>query len=205
MQQNGKPSVLYKNDMARPKRLQVPDEILKRVQIKNIKDSIGHDLMGMYCDVFLDNKNVGYYDDDGWGGETEHHLKIEARAQIMALLEAHQWRHKMFTELGWTFYDSEEKISDHAVIDSLIEHLYDLKQEEKALKKIAKQSEREILYGKWESYTRSGFKGNMTLRQMVATYGLEKLQEYIDRNIKTRLEEGDEILNTNFEELGLRK
>ena len=88
------------------KRLAIPDEIKKRVQIKNVKDGIGHDLMGMYCDIFLDKKNVGYFQDDGYGGETDHHVKTEAYAEILRLLDSHQWRQKMFTELGWTFYDS---------------------------------------------------------------------------------------------------
>ena len=187
------------------KSLQIPDEIRSRVQIKNIKDNIGHDLMGMYCDIFLDKKNVGYYNDDGWGGETEHHVKSEAQAEIMALLEAHQWRQKMFTELGWTFYDSPDQIKDHDVFESLIEHLYDDNRKQKMMKKIAKQSEKEILYGTWYQYTRSSFKGGMTIEQMVRSYGLAKVQDYIDRNIKTQLKEGEEILNTNFEQLGLRK
>ena len=187
------------------KYLQIPDEIRNRVQIKNIKDNIGHDLMGMYCDIFLDKKNVGYYNDDGYGGETEHHVKPEAYAQVIALLDAHQWREKMITELDWSFYESADQIKDHTVFEVLIEHLYDDKQKEKMMKKIAKQSEKEILYGTWYQYTRSSFKGGMTIEQMVRSYGLAKVQDYIDRNIKTQLKEGEEILNTNFEQLGLRK
>ena len=187
------------------KYLQIPDEIRSRVQIKNIKDNIGHDLMGMYCDIFLDKKNVGYYNDDGYGGETEHHVKPEAYAQVIALLDAHQWREKMITELDWSFYESADQIKDHTVFEVLIEHLYDDKQKEKMMKKIAKQSEKEILYGTWMSYTRSSFKGGMTIEHMVRSYGLTAVQEYIDRNIKPRLKEGDEILNTNFEQLGLQK
>jgi hypothetical protein len=191
--------------MAKPKRLEIPDDIIKRVQIKNIKDNIGHDLMGMFCDIFLDKKNVGYYNDDGYGGGAEIAMEEKDRNAMLELLESHQWRHRMFTEIGWDFYDSESKIGDDSVIESLIEHLYEEKQKEKMMKKIAKQSEKEILYGRWESYTRSAFKGGMTLEQMVRSYGLAKVQDYIDRTIKTRLQEGDEILNTNFEELGLRK
>jgi hypothetical protein len=45
----------------------------------------------------------------------------------------------------------------------------------------------------------------MTLEQMVRSYGLHKVQEYIDNQIKTKLKEGQEILNPNFEALGLKK
>ena len=40
------------------KRINVPDEILKRISIKNVKDEIGHDLMGMYCDLYLDTNSA---------------------------------------------------------------------------------------------------------------------------------------------------
>ena len=188
-----------------PKRLQLPDEIKKRVQIKNVKDNIGHDLMGMYCDITLNKKNVGYYNDDGWGGGPDISLEQKGRNELLQLLERHQWRHRMFTELGWNFYESENKIDDDTVIENMIEHLYEEKQKEKMMKKIAKQSEKEILYGRWDNYIRSSFKGGMTLSQMVRSYGQAKVQDYIDRNIKTKLKEGEEILNTNFEELGLTK
>lgn len=187
------------------KYLQIPDEIGKRVQIRNIKDGFGHDLMGMYCDVYLDKKKIGYYNDDGWGGETEHAIDTGPYTELLTLLERHQWRHRMFTELGWNFYETADRIDDHAVVESLIEHLYDQKQKEKALKNIEKQSQKEILWGSWASYTRSSFKGNLTLEQMVRVYGLTKVQEYIDTNIKPKMKEGEEILNTNFEALGLRK
>jgi len=191
--------------MGRPKRIEIPEEIKRRFDIKNIKDNIGHDLMGMYCDLYLDKKKVGYYNDDGWGGESEINFNQGVEAQLLELLEAHQWRHRMFTEMGWNFYETEEKIDDHSVIENLIEHVYDLKQMEKIMKKIEKQSEKEILYGQWYSYARTSFKGNMTLEQLVQSYGLTKMQDYIDRNIKPKLQEGEEILNTNFEQLGLRK
>jgi hypothetical protein len=72
------------------------------------------------------------------------------------------------------------------------------------MKKIAKQSEKEILYGTWMSYTRSSFNGK-SLEQMIRSLGLTAVQEYVDRKIKPRLQKGEEILNTNFEQLGLRK
>ena len=187
------------------KRLQIPDEIKNRVQLKNIKLNIGHDLMGMFCDIFLDKKNIGYYNNDGWGGEAEIRISTENEEKLLQLLQAHNWRSRMYNELGWNFYDDENGISDNSVIESLIEHLTDEKQKEKVLKKIAKQSEKEILWGVWDNYTRSGFKGGLSLEQMVKVYGVEKVQQFIDSQIKTKLQEGQEILNPNFEALGLIK
>ena len=187
------------------KRIIVPDEILKRISIKNVKDEIGHDLMGMYCDLYLDNKKIGYYNDDGWGGEPEIEISSEVQSKIMELLNKHNWRNKMYTEGGWDFYDNEEKITEHCQLNSLIEYLHSEKLKEKSMKKIAKQSEKEILYGRWDHYTRSSFKGGMTLEQMVRSYGLHKVQEYIDNQIRSKLKEGQEILNTNFDVLGLKK
>jgi hypothetical protein len=187
------------------KRLEVPQEIKNRVVLKNIKLGIGHDLAGMYCDIWLDKKNIGYYNNDGLGGEPDIHLYSESREKLLNLLLQHNWRNKMFSELGWNFYETADKISDDSVIESLIEHLTDEKQKEKVIKKITKQSEREILYGTWDNYTRAGFKGNMTLEQMVKVYGLNKFQQYIDNQIKPKIKDGEQILNTNFESLGLIK
>ena len=55
------------------------------------------------------------------------------------------------------------------------------------------------------NYTRSGFKGSLSLEQMVKVYGVQKMQQFIDNQIKPKLQEGQEILNTNFEDLGLKK
>lgn len=191
--------------MGSQKRIEIPEEIRRRVQIKNVKDGFGHDLAGMFCDIWIDKKNVGHFNDDGWGGEPEIALLPKDQETILSLLEKYQWRHKMFTELGWNFYGNEEKITDDSVIVSLIEHLYDEKQKEKSMKKIAKQSEREILVGNWYAYTRFSLKGNLPLAQLVKIYGVEKLQQYVDSKIKPKIKEGEGILNTNFEELGLTK
>jgi hypothetical protein len=186
-------------------RLELPQEIKDRVVLKNIKLGIGHDLAGMFCDIWLDKKNIGYYNNDGWGGEADIHISKESEQKLLQLLQAHNWRSRMYNELGWNFYENESKISDHSVIESLIEHLTDEKQKEKVYKKIAKQSEKEILWGLWDNYTRSGFKGGLSLEQMVRVYGVQKMQQFIDNQIKTKLQEGQEILNTNFEDLGLKK
>jgi hypothetical protein len=193
--------------MALPKRTTVPQEILQRFKITNVKDNIGHDLMGMYCDIHFDKKKVGYYNDDGWGGEPDISILQEVRNKLIDLLNTHNWRHIMFHELGWNFYENESKISDDSMIENLIEHFYELKEKEKAMKKLEKFSVNEICYGKWNNYTRSGFKtkGKLTLEQLVRLHGVEKFQKYIDENIKPKLKEGDEILNPNFEALGLRK
>ena len=187
------------------KRLSLPEEIKKRVQIKNVKTGFGHDLAGMFCDIWLDKKNIGYYNNDGWGGEPELNMTDSNKNKLIQLLQEHNWRSRMFSELGWNFYENESKISDDSVIESLIEHLYDEKEKEKVLKKIAKQSVDNILYGTWDEYTRTGFKNKLSLEQLVKVYGVQKMQEYIDNQIKTKLKEGQQILNTNLEELGLKK
>lgn len=187
------------------KRLTLPDEIKNRVAIKNIKLGIGHDLMGMYCDIWLDKKNIGYFNDDGWGGEPDISLTEVNKNKLLELLQQHDWRNRMFNDLGWNFYDTADKISDDSVIQSLVEHLTDEKQKEKVLKKISKLSEHNIIWGTWERYSYSGFKGKLPINQMVKVYGLQKMQEYIDNQVKPKLNEGEHILNTNFEELGLIK
>lgn len=187
------------------KRLSLPDGIKNRVQIKNVKTGFGHDLMGMYCDIWLDKKNIGYYNNDGWGGEADINITNENEQKLLELLQEHNWRSRMFSELGWDFYEDESKISDHTVIESLVEHLHDEKEKEKVQKKIAKQSVDNILYGTWDNYTKAGFKGNLSLENLVKVYGVQKVQQFIENQIKPKLKEGEQILNTNFEQLGLKK
>lgn len=187
----------------RKKSLQISEEIRKVVDIKNIKTGFGHDLMGMYCDIYINKKKIGYFNDDGRGGGADISMTQESRKQILDLLEKHQWRYKMFTELGWNFYQNESEINDDSVIESLIEHLHDLKEEEKEIKKISKYSVKEICYGNWYSYKRICFKH--PLQKIIDVKGMEWMQNFIDSEIKTKMKEGEKILNTNFEELGLRK
>lgn len=182
---------------------EIPQEIKHRFVLKNVKTGFGHDLMGMYCDLFLDKKKIGYFNDDGWGGETEINISKESEAALVELLEFHNWRDRMFNELGWDFYDSVSEISNHSLIECMIEYLTDEKQKEKELKKIAKKAETKIIWGKWNHYSSMGFMSGMPLRDMIRVYGVQKIQQIVDKDIKPHLKEGDQILNPNFEELGL--
>jgi hypothetical protein len=188
------------------KELILPKEITDRITLKKVTFGIGHDGAGMHCDIYIDKKKVGFLDDDGWGGEVTIELSKEASKTFKGLLTKHKIKHKMFTEAGWDFYDNEDKICVHSQMESVIDAIVNFGIKSKEMKKIAKKSEREIIVGKWNHYyPLISFKGNKTLREMIAQYGLAKFQDYVNTNVKPKLKEGEQILNTNFEELGLTK
>ena len=43
----------------------IPQRIFDRVSIKNIKEGFGHDLLGFFCDIYLDGKKIAYINVDG--------------------------------------------------------------------------------------------------------------------------------------------
>ena len=56
---------------------------IKGWHVKNVNQFRGRDWMGVECDIYLDGKKVGFYFDEGNGGEVNLELinqEIEARA-----------------------------------------------------------------------------------------------------------------------------
>ena len=188
------------------KELILPKEITDRITVKKVTLGIGHDGAGMHCDIYIDKKNIGFLDDDGWGGEVDINIKPKAQEVFLELLKKHKIRHKMFTEAGWDFFDKESQITDHSQMETVIDAIVNFGIKFKEMKRIAKKSEKTILGGTWNKYSViCSFKGDKTLKEIIAQYGLAKFQDYVDTNVKPKLKEGEQILNTNFEELGLVK
>ena len=182
---------------------ELPQEIKNRISIKNIKDGIGHDLAGLYCDIYIDKKKVGYLNDDGYGGETDLEITEEANKVFEELLVKHNFNKYMF-ENGWDFYENKEEISFNSQKEHVVTSLYNLKQKEKEQKKLIKLFQTHVVYGDINRQKLYGWKGS-TLRQMIDRFGVDNIQAMIDKSIKPELKKGKTILNTNFEELGLIK
>lgn len=79
------------------------------------------------------------------------------------------------------------------------------KDKKSAKRRIKRLSERGVVYGTWDNYTYYEFAGDLKLKEMINYYGLKAIQKRIDYNVKARMKKGEQILNTNFEELGLKK
>ena len=83
----------------------LPKLIIGRVSVKNIKKNFGHDLNGFYCDIYLDKRKVGYFNDDGWGGEPDVNLTNEAKTIIHQLFVDSGFKKDIETEcFFWCMY-----------------------------------------------------------------------------------------------------
>lgn len=187
------------------KKFNIPSEIIDRFKIKNVKSGFGHDLNGFYCDIYLGNKKVGYLNDDGWGGEVEVNLTPDASNEIKTLFEKHKIAKLMFEKGGWNFLKSEKSISLNDQINEVISIMDFQRQIDKANKRFFKDQEKAICYGIDTTHYRSISWGKTPLKGLMQVGMRSRIQEYINTKIKPDLSEGETILNTNFEELGLVK
>lgn len=180
-------------------------EILKRVTLKKVKTGFGHDLCGAFADFYLDNKKMGYFNDDGCGGEVD----------IVFVSDTHQKKFESFLTDGgvaqimfdndWKFLKSASEISLDEQVTEFVNTLLNLKEEEKLEKKMMKACEKGIHY---KTANDAGYKGitfKIPLKEIVIKHsdGKKLIQEHYDK-MKADLKDGEFIINENLEELGIK-
>ena len=178
-------------------------EVLGHFSLKKVKTGFGHDLNGLFADVYFDGKKVGYFNDDGWGGE--HDIRFEndeIEERVKNFLTENNYAQIMF-ENGWKFLRKASEIDFETQFSSIVESSLNLMQRKKAMKKIEKYCEKSIVYGNNHEYSTLGY--NTPLKAIVETSkdGLSTVQKLYDK-VKSELKEGDKIFNTNLEELGVK-
>ena len=180
-------------------------EIVKHVTLKKVKLGFGHDLAGAFAEFYLDGKKMGYYNDDGYGGESDivydsptHQKKFED------FLAKNNVAQIMFDN-GWGFLKDVSKINLHDQTDEIINAAINLKEEEKLEKKVLKSCENGIHYKTASGTDYKGISFKLPLKAIVGTYkdGRKFVQEQYDK-IKAELKEGEYIVNKNLEELGIK-
>ena len=184
----------------------LPKAITDRVSIKNVKENFGHDLGGFFCDIYFDNKKVGYLNNDGWGGCVDirpysHSDKDKAlmksfqdflTEQGMAQFQADDYNkpHPSFGfDKSWT--------ADNFNFDNQVEFLCERLN---FLKGVERQTKKAIVYGNPRSsnYKIVSWKGVKTLDEVVASIGVGRFTAVVN-GIKAKLVEGEIIYNTNLE------
>lgn len=179
-------------------------EILKRVTLKKVKTGFGHDLCGAFADFYLDNKKMGYFNDDGWGGDVDIVFVSDAHQKTFEnFLSANGVAQIMF-ENEWNFMKSASEIRLHEQISEIVDTLLSLKEVEKLEKKMIKACVSGIYY-KTNDTKYSGAKFKQPLKEIVQKYknGRETIQAHYDK-IKANLKDGEYIINDNLEELGIK-
>ena len=179
-------------------------EILSHVTIKGVKKNFGHDLAGFHADFYLDGKKMGYFDDDGWGGEpTVAYETDKHKEKFENFLKENNVAQIMFDN-GWNFLETPSKIDFTTQIDVMLSSLEKLKEEEKFLKKIQKDCLKGIVFGTDKSYRCKPFA--IPLKEMVEKHGKQGVSFLQTQYsiVKLSLKKGEKILNTNLEELGIK-
>jgi hypothetical protein len=164
-------------------------QITDRISVKNVKHGFGHDLQGFYCDIYLDKKKVGYFNDDGWGGEPDVTLTAAAKATI----------NQIFIDSGFKKDIETEWKIDNLDFETLVNELtakLDL------MSKIQRDQKKGILYGTLREYNKAYWVGKTLADIAKAPIGLQHIQKRVNE-IKTKLKPNEMILNTNLESLGV--
>lgn len=181
--------------------------IEKRLSVKNVKSGFGHDLMGLFADIYLDNKKVGHYNDDGWGGEIDLQLKTEAQKIVEDMMVENNVGKLLFEERGWGFLGSLDKVTMSIQIETtifdLIKGVLEAKERKAFERKLAKDMVKGICVGTNDSYRTISFKDG-DLPTMVRLRGAATLTNIINMQIVPKINIATErILNTNLKDLGI--
>lgn len=177
------------------------EELLTNVSVKNVKEGFGHDLMGVYADIYLKGHGkIGYLNNDGWGGESEQRFTSkEKETAFREYLESKNFAKFLF-ENGWDFMKDVKKITFHSQVDELLEYAIQKKNIEKHLKAIARDCKKGICYGTEESYYMTTWKGWDIARLLANPKGRASVKNAVIR-IKSEMKKGEKILNTNLDGL----
>lgn len=183
----------------------IPQTLATRITVKKVKNGFGHDLLGIYADIYLDKKKVGYYNDDGWGGEVDIQLTTDARKTIEDKLLECNYAQQLFDN-GFDFMGDVNKIPSgmcvQQAIYTFIEQNISSKEAKKFQAKLNNDMHRGICIGNDNGYRVISFKAG-NLKRMVEIIGVKGVLLQIKLQIIPNIKKGDRILNTNLKDLGI--
>lgn len=183
--------------------------VKEQLSVKNVKDGFGHDLMGLFADVYLRKKKVGYYNDDGYGGEIDIQLNSEAKDHIEKMCIELNMNQFLFDN-GWGFMKEPTHIKLHTQVEQIIYLLIEEILLAKAAKQFAAKLKKDMVKGicvgdetKYKYTLHKFIKANKNLVDCVHHFGARAVKQSIITNILPKMNKGDRILNTNLKELGI--
>lgn len=175
---------------------QAQSDLKNRVTIKSVKTMQGRDGMAINCDVFLDNKKVGFYRNSGNGGMGSldaYSIKEDYKPNREKIKEINVLISKLPKVKSGYLNDVLLDID----IDWVIEELVEYSKFEKLMKKA-------ILFGKDEKSNVFGlsFPNQYKIVSWKGITDINKLNTIQLKNeiekVKKSLKEGEVIFNTNL-------
>lgn len=179
-------------------------DILNKVKMQNLQSCQSRDgyaYSGTFC---IGKTKVAYVQNSGNGGNTNYDfLSNEGQEVFNKFVNdnnirqtiADNWN-KNHEGFKWT----AEKMDDETVLSTFAEEFMQISVDKKS---IARWQKKGIVFGVRGSGRYQQVQWKHPLQKIVDAGYLNKIQEAYDR-IKSELKEGEEVLNTNLEKLGVK-
>lgn len=169
-----------------------------KIELKKLKiaEHMSEETTAFTAEIYVDGKNVGYAKNDGRGGCTDYHSNPDPQSR--KVIESAE---KYCLGLPPIKYPAEHGMKAFEVemnLEGFIDQLVMDELKKKDQKKIEKKFVNHIIWGipNGGTYTQVKFKYPLNVIPK------EKLQPMVDQ-YKKELKEGEKILNTNLEALGI--
>ena len=168
-----------------------------KIELKKIEFSerMSEETNCFVADLYIDGKKVGYVKNDGQGGQTDYYGIEKRQSDIIMKAEAYC---KTLPKVKYGEHEWENSL-EH-VIDQLFEDWITAKMKAKTEKKMLKQMQTCVLVGSPDE-NRSSY-SYYNFKRPLSSIPKPQLQASIGR-IKSNLEQGQVILNTNLTALGI--
>lgn len=173
------------------------------IELKNIKymESLSEETSCFSADLFVNGRKVGYAKNAGHGGCTEymHHLDEKNLAKNRETIRLAEVHCASLPDIDYGDFKIKSNLEN--VIDNLFEAWMLERETKKFQKKMEKNFQTQICVGVPNASSYSLY----NLKKPLELFSKEKLQQFINGTVKPNMKEGEVILNTNFEKLGLKK
>lgn len=164
-----------------------------KIELKKIKiaANMSEETTAFTAELFVNGKNIGYVKNDGRGGCTDYYNNPDEKSK-----EALKAAEAYCLTLPEVDYGSFKHKMD---LETFIDELLDKHLKEKEKIKLEKKMVDAIIFGVPNGYSYTQIKQNRPL----ASFPVESLQKAID-NLKAKFKNGEVIMNTNLEVLGVK-
>jgi hypothetical protein len=178
------------------------------IELKNIKyyESFSEETLAFQASLYIEGKRVGTAKNDGRGGPTYYDGDNKEGRELIRQAE------QFAKALADKHYPKDDYMEAFSIPMTLEHHIDDLlndylgkKELEKIQKKVAKDMEKGIVFGKPNDYSWSVQTYNVPLQQVLShPTGPESVTNTIAKHIFKELKDGVKILNTNIPESVLK-
>lgn len=174
---------------------------IKNFEMKGCKRWRGQEGNAISANLYFQGKLYCEYLDEAYGGETEiRNINPEVDVRVKKFLEDNKVAELIFND-GYSFMKKALAIEFHTIIDVITEYVDLQEQVEKGNKrfisKIEKSMLTQIVVGNSKTWKTECKVRSWNFKRPLAGIPVEILKKHIE-TIKTKLADGEEILNTNL-------